>query len=183
MRATRRRLGDHLLHQAAHERRLVLVLQGLGQQDQRADGRAQLVADVRDEVGPHGLEARPLAHVLDERDGHAGAGSSRGGPHHHDAPRRAVEVEGLGARLAGQGARRFVRRLPPPTHRHSARRGSARPGVAQQHPLVVVDDDERRGAARRRRPAAGACAPPAPRRRPRASPRRARWPGARSRRS
>ncbi len=104
MRATRADSATIFCTRRFIERRLVLVLQGLGQQDQRADGRAQLVADVRDEVGSHRLEARPLAHVLDECDGDAGAGRLHGeSPHHHDAAGRAVEVEGLGARLAGQG--------------------------------------------------------------------------------
>ena len=61
-------LGPHPLGQPGHHLRVVLALEGLGQQAEGADRGLQLVADVGDEVAPHGLEPAPLGDVLD--DGH-----------------------------------------------------------------------------------------------------------------
>ena len=61
------RLVDHALGDAVHDAEVVLVGQRLGEHGQRPDGRLQLVADVGDEVGAHGVDPPPLADVLDRR--------------------------------------------------------------------------------------------------------------------
>jgi hypothetical protein len=65
----------------------------LGEHGEGAHRRLQLVADVGDEVGPHGVDPAPLADILD-RD-HRPAAGQRGRPNDDGDARRAVEVDGL----------------------------------------------------------------------------------------
>ena len=89
------RLVDHPVGDAVDDAEVVLVGQRLGEHGQRADRRLQLVADVGDEVGAHGVDAAPLADVLDRR--HRAAALERRGGDDDGDPRRAVQLERLAA--------------------------------------------------------------------------------------
>lgn len=68
------RLDLHAPGEPGHRLRVVgRVHDRLGQQRQGADGRLQLVADVRDEVAAYGLDAAGLGQVLDEEEHQPGA--------------------------------------------------------------------------------------------------------------
>ena len=60
-------LGPHPAREPGDHRRVVLALERLGHQAQRADRGLQLVADVGDEVPADGLQPAPLGDVLDDR--------------------------------------------------------------------------------------------------------------------
>ena len=92
------RVGD-----AVHDAEIVLVGHRLGEHGQRPDRRLQLVADVGDEVGPHGVDAPPLADVLDRR--HGAAAVQRRCRDDDGDPRRAVQLERLAALLTVAGLR------------------------------------------------------------------------------
>ena len=68
---------------------VVLVDERLGEHGQRTDRRLQLVADVGDEVGAHGVEAGALADVVDDRP--ARRRRARGMASHRKHPRRRTE--------------------------------------------------------------------------------------------
>ena len=124
MRADAVGLGDHALGQAAHERGVVLVGDRLGQQGQRADGRLELVADVGDEVGAHGLEARrSVTSSMMAMATPAPSPRRAAARTHDDAPRRPEDLERLRCRLAAQARCAGSCRRP---RRRARRRGGRR---------------------------------------------------------
>ncbi len=110
VRATRCASSTHPVDHAVDDAGIGLVDQRLGQHGQRADRRLQLVADVGDEVGAHGVDPAPLADVLDRRHRAAaverGGGDDdgeRGGPYSSSvcvAPRRRASRELVARRLS-----------------------------------------------------------------------------------
>ncbi len=92
----------HARREATDDVGIVLASEGLGQQAERSHRGLQLVADVGDEVTPHGIHSPAFGHVLDH-DGSADAPPAVVERHGHDvqrAPGRTVEVERARLRLA-----------------------------------------------------------------------------------
>ena len=95
------RFGDHPFRHSAHDVRVALVGQRLGEHSEGADRRLQLVADVGDEVGAHSVDSPAFADVLDRR--HRRAALKSLGRHDHGDPRRTVQLEQLARRAAVEG--------------------------------------------------------------------------------
>ena len=156
------RLVDHPLGDAVDDVEVVLVGERLGEHGERADRRLQLVADVGDEVGAHGVDAAPLADVLDRRHARRRPAAARrvtttairGGPYSSSVWRDSLAVEGAAA-----ACRSTASSTSTPDVRAGQRAGGRGCGSGSR-PLGAGDDDAERRAGRRRRSIA------APRRRP-----------------
>ena len=128
---------------------------------QRADRRLQLVADVGDEVGAHGVEPRAArsrrrwspAHRPDRRRSGSAAQEQR-------ASRRAEQLERLAARPPDDRPATQVRRPPPRrARRRGGRRRCARPRGCGTRPRRRRRRARRRSGARRAPPAGGPARP------------------------
>ena len=117
----------------------VLVDQRLGEHGQRPDGRLQLVADVGDEVGAHGVDAPTLALVLDRRHRATARQRARGDG---DAPGRPVELERLRGSLAAERPAR--QRAHGVVDEQAAVRAGERAAAGLRYRIapVGVDDDD-----------------------------------------
>ena len=140
-RAQPRRLLEDPRGEAAHLGGVVRgVEHGLGQQPHRADGRLQLVADVRDEVAPGGLQAHGVRAV--------------GGLDHREPVAEPADLRRARRRAPGRGA-------PAATGRpRSATRSRCRGHLPAGRPGARVGDAAADHARARRR--AGCAAPPRP---------------------
>ena len=137
----RRAVGfiDHLLGEAACRGRIVDVCQRLGQHRESTHRGLQLVADVGDEIGAHGLETGPLADIVDRRQrATIFEGDGLDGQH---GSWRTDELDGLAAGVAADGTTHVA--LHSFLHQHrgmtrvAVRSGVLHPGL----PRRIRQDD------------------------------------------
>ena len=188
-RAEPRRLLEDPAGEAAHLGGVVRgVEHGLGQQPHRADGRLELVADVRDEVAPGGLQphdvravgglddGEPVAEPADVRRARRRA-RGPGAPAATGRPRPATRSTGRtppAGRPSGRADRRRRRRTTPSStgarvvQHHLARAGQhGEPGVRRAEHAQQQVGEGRSGVGGGQ---PGATGWPAPPRRPSATP-------------